>query len=70
MPLRGSEITFCNSSVAAFTPKSRRWWRNSPACVANVVIDLLDSSSSSSWYAFERSNLLKTVEPFRLSHLD
>ena len=29
------------------------------------MIYLLDSSSSSWWYAFERSNLLKTVEPFR-----
>ena len=29
------------------------------------MIYLLDSPSSSWWYAFERSNLLKTVEPFR-----
>ena len=65
MPLRRSEIAFWNSSEVVFTPKSRRLKQYSPACVANVVICLLDSPSSSWWYAFERSNLLKTVEPFR-----
>ena len=65
MPFRRSEIAFWNSSEAAFTPKSRRLLRNSPACVANVVICLLNSPSSSWWYVFERSNLLN-VQMWRL----
>ena len=58
-------MVFWKISEAALTPKRSLLYRYNPACVEKVVMYRQDSSSSSWWYALDRSNLLKTVDPLR-----
>ena len=60
-----SAMVFWNILAAAFTPNNKRLLCQIPACVVNAVTWRLASSSSSWWYALDKSSLLNMVELLR-----